>query len=287
MEYYYTIAEHLLKIEGDDANQMEKLLGFVPFKVNEPIQKDNILTIELIAQYKTDFAGEVISTFNLEENKCTFLKNNNIYALLIESPNVGTKPALTIYEANSKICRIYGNKDILFLRFSLWTAFGLLTLPYNTVAIHSSVIDYNNRAYMFLGESGTGKSTHTKLWLNNITGAELLNDDSPFLRVLGNKVYVYGSPWSGKTPCYKQTKRELGALVRLSQAPYNKIKELSVLQAVGALYPSCPPAFNRDRNLQMEISTILNTVISNYKLYHLECLPNIDSCNLSHKIISC
>ena len=149
------------------------------------------------------------------------------------------------------------------------------------VAIHSSCIVYKNKAYLFLGESGTGKSTHTRLWRENIEGAVLLNDDSPMIRVEEGKVWAYGSPWSGKTPCYKQERYELAGCVRLSQAPYNKIKKLSVLQAYGAIHPSCPPEFAYDSLLYDGVSGFIGKMLSQVPFYHLVCLPDADAARLS------
>lgn len=60
--------------------------------------------------------------------------------------------------------------------------FNIAAVARQAVAIHSSVISLNDGAVLFLGESGTGKSTHTRLWREHIPGAELLNDDSPIVR---------------------------------------------------------------------------------------------------------
>jgi hypothetical protein len=136
-------------------------------------------------------------------------------------------------------------------------------------------------AVLFLGESGTGKSTHTRLWREHIGGAFLLNDDSPFLRVEDGKVWAYGSPWSGKTPCYKQERYELKGCVRLSQAPYNRIRKLPVLQAYGAIHPSCPPEFAYDGVLYDHVSSFINRLLSAVPFYHLACLPDGAAAQLS------
>ena len=69
-------------------------------------------------------------------------------------------------------------------RFGLWSMFNIAAVARQAVAIHSSVISLNGGAVLFLGESGTGKSTHTRLWREHIPGAELLNDDSPIVRIV-------------------------------------------------------------------------------------------------------
>ena len=84
-----------------------------------------------------------------------------------------------------------------------------------------------------------GKSTHASLWLRHIEDSELLNDDNPVVRIgHQGQVIVYGSPWSGKTPCYRNVSYPLGAIVVLSQAPYNKIQRLSGIQAYVSLVAS-------------------------------------------------
>lgn len=94
------------------------------------------------------------------------------------NPTLGSNPVNGSNPAN----RIMA-PDPNHLRFALWMAVGFAGIPELTAAVHSSVIIYENQAVLFLGESGTGKSTHTRLWLENVPGTRLLNDDSPLLRL--------------------------------------------------------------------------------------------------------
>ncbi len=171
------------------------------------------------------------------------------------------------------------------MRFGLWIAFGLAITPLQAIAIHSSTIRCRDGAVLFLGESGTGKSTHTRLWREHIPGAELLNDDSPIIRFDKDSVTVYGSPWSGKAPCYKQEGWPVRGMVRLSQAPHNRIHRLPVIQAIGALIPSCPPAFAFDNRLQDCICETLSRIIAHTPVYHLECLPDAAAARLSFETV--
>ena len=74
-----------------------------------------------------------------------------------------------------------------------------------------------------MGKSGTGKSTHSRLWLENVPGATLLNDDNPIVRLTLVGAIVYGSPWSGKTPCYKN---ESAPLAGVCNGVCSRIKEV-------------------------------------------------------------
>jgi hypothetical protein len=163
--------------------------------------------------------------------------------------------------------------------------FGIIMAPIGGIAIHSSVIVKDNGAVLCLGESGTGKSTHTRLWRENIEGARLLNDDSPIIRVVDGRAMVYGSPWSGKMHCYINKCVPIRAFMRLSQAPYNKICRLPALSAIGAILPSCPPAFAYDNRLQDAVCDTVSDVLSCTPVYHLECLPDAAAAELSYSTI--
>ena len=167
------------------------------------------------------------------------------------------------------------------LRFSIGTVmmlmFAFSTARKNTLLMHSSVTVKDGKGYLFLGTSGTGKSTHSQLWINNIDGCELLNDDDPILRVESDgSVRVYGSPWSGKTPCYRNLSYPVGAIVDLHQANANRIRRLSLVEAYAAMYVSfsgCRFIKEMADGLHATNEKIVKTV----PCYALECLPNSDA----------
>ncbi len=166
-------------------------------------------------------------------------------------------------------------------RFGLWICFNIRAIAHGAVAIHSSVLTYRKGAVLCLGESGTGKSTHTRLWREQIEGAGLLNDDSPFVRIVEDQARVFGSPWSGKTPCYRNRDYPIQGFLRLSQAPENRITKLNVLQAYGALQPSCPPSFLHDERLFDATNRLLSELLSRVKVYHLACRPDREAVELA------
>lgn len=158
-------------------------------------------------------------------------------------------------------------------------ALSLAGLDHGFLLIHSSTIVCNGRALLFLGESGTGKSTHSRMWLKNIEGAALLNDDGPALRVRPNgSVTIYGSPWSGKTPCYKAESYPIGAFVRICRAPYNRLSSrLGAIQAFGATLPSCLPTLQQDEALLDRVCANLSAVLKSAPAFRMECLPDGDA----------
>ncbi len=187
---------------------------------------------------------------------------------------------------------VYATTDITeahhpaLFRFGLWVIYNLAALPRRAVAVHTSTIVYDGGAVLFLGESGTGKSTHTRLWREHIAGATLLNDDSPVVRISGEGLAeVCGSPWSGKTPCYIDRQLPIRGIVRLSQAPANKMRRLRPIEAIGALLPSCPPMFLQDEGLQDAMCALISEVVAQVPVYHLECLPDKAAAELSFQTV--
>ena len=137
-----------------------------------------------------------------------------------------------------------------------------------------------------MGRSGTGKSTHSALWLRHLPGTELLNDDSPFIRLQpAGAPLVYGSPWSGKSPCYRPLRLPIAAIVRLEQGPRNIIRPLRPLEAAGALLPSAPPSFARDERLLATLCRILSQLIAQVPVYHLACRPDAEAARLACRTI--
>lgn len=143
------------------------------------------------------------------------------------------------------------------------------------------LIDQQELGYLFLGHSGTGKSTHARMWLQAFDDAWLLNDDNPILRVMEDgEVRVYGSPWSGKTPCYNNAYARVGGIVKLSQAPHNKIRTLSLPEAYAYMLSSAS-GLKMDRHMADCMYESIKHVITHVKCYHLECLPNTEAAEVA------
>ena len=275
MNKTYRIAGHPFRITGERICQaVSRIEGFQPFECEEgdPL-------FEFAEGTEAPKMEHVQYTFSYEDVSAEFGRWKNGFLLSLKPEK--EEAFLLWSQDGSSIIMMSGNWSVRLYRFALWVGYGLMTLPYQTVAIHSSCIIYKNKAILFLGESGTGKSTHTRLWREHIPGAVLLNDDSPIVRVEEEKIWAYGSPWSGKTPCYKQERYELAGCVRLSQAPYNKIKQLCVLQGYGAIHPSCPPEFAYDSMLYDHVSDFISNLLSRVPFYHLACLPDEEAAHLS------
>lgn len=168
--------------------------------------------------------------------------------------------------------------DSYFLTHALMVAYMLATTGNGTLMIHASTVLYAGKAYMFQGKSGTGKSTHASLWTANIEGAELLNDDNPVIRFTADgTAMAYGSPWSGKTHCYRNVAAPIGALVRIVRARENELRRLPVLQAYASLTTSVGfLPFLSEEAREMRHKTI-ERLIGAVECCEMHCRPDADA----------
>ena len=167
-----------------------------------------------------------------------------------------------------------GRHEKMAIDNALMIMFALATADKGTVLFHAAAVSYEGRGYMFLGPSGTGKSTHASLWQRYIAGTALVNDDNPVVRIdEDGTATVYGSPWSGKTPCYRNVSYPLSGIVVLSQAPYNKIQRLSGIYAYAALVESISGK-RWDERIADGLHQTENALASSVPVWHLECLPD-------------
>lgn len=205
------------------------------------------------------------------------LQSMNICARMTVSADFSRAQLAT---ANTEAVGEFAVNNALMLLFAFRTA------PLGTLELHASVILNGGFGYLFLGKSGTGKSTHSRLWLNHIPGSELLNDDNPIIRIgEDGAIRVYGSPWSGKTPCYRNLDAPVGAIVRLNQYPENRIRRCSLFEAYATVYPSCS-GLRAIPEIGDGMHASIEKVALEIPCYVLDCLPDAAAARLSHDTIA-
>lgn len=174
--------------------------------------------------------------------------------------------------------RSYGLNSAMMLSFAFASA------SRQTLLIHASTVVQGNYGYAFLAKSGTGKSTQVAMWLNYLPGCELLNDDNPIVRVIDGKTYLFGSPWSGKTPCYRNRKVLAGAFVKIMRAKSNSVERDDTLEAWGTLLASVS-SMKWDKGIYEMTCNTIKLLIETTDVYTLHCLPDKESAVICNKAI--
>lgn len=109
-------------------------------------------------------------------------------------------------------------------------------LKHDTFLMHGSVVAVSGEAFLFTAPSGTGKTTHTRLWLENIPGSYVVNGDKPLVRVRDGFTEACGTPWSGKEGMNTNVIVPLKAICLLTRGEKNTIREMSFLEAYPHLF---------------------------------------------------
>lgn len=105
-------------------------------------------------------------------------------------------------------------------------------LDKDIVLFHCSALQFRGKAYLFTAPSGTGKSTHTRLWREYFgSDVQMINDDKPLLKICSEKVTVFGTPFAGKEGLQTNTSAPVAGIVLLHQDTQNRIRRLSEEEA--------------------------------------------------------
>jgi hypothetical protein len=219
---------------------------------------------------------------------------------LIRISQIATSPICCELACNGDFThgQLYIAGDCQDVRFcidnGLMLMYAFRTAPLMTLEMHAAVVvkkvpefqgsngskGENALGYLFLGHSGTGKSTHARQWLAAFEDAWLLNDDNPILRVMNDgQVRVYGSPWSGKTPCYKNESALVGGIVKLSQAPVNQTDTITLPQAYAYMLSSAS-GLKMEQSMADNLFETIKHIITHTPCYHLACLPNQEAASV-------
>lgn len=149
-------------------------------------------------------------------------------------------------------------------------------LYYDTILMHGAVIAIGNNSYMFSAPSGTGKTTHIKLWLNNVDGCYVVNGDKPLIRIQNDKVYACGTPWSGNEHLNKNVITSLKSIVIMERAECNSIEKISFSQ----VYPYLIQQTFRPRDVEKvkKVLSLLSRLYGKVSFWRFQCNNFNDDC---------
>ena len=157
-------------------------------------------------------------------------------------------------------------------------------LQFDGMLLHSSAVVKDGKAYLFTASCGTGKSTHTQLWLNNFEDAFILNDDKPALRLEDGIFYAYGTPWSGKYDQSCNMRVPVAGICVLQRGETNKIEAYA---GKDALYHILEQTMRANSPvLQGKLLELLDKLMTQVPIWKLECNMEPEAAYLSYRIMS-
>lgn len=292
--YTYRVAEQLFAIEGDE-RCLIAAANLAPFRVPDGLYPESDERFRIRLQ-QTDAFGEVedfthffTDTSEADMPRIEVYRNDGGWLFRIAQVADAQLCCELRADKAFRHATLTLLKDLnpYVLRFAIDNAamllFAFSTAHYGVLEMHAAVVVHEGKARLFLGHSGTGKSTHARQWLAQYHTAYLLNDDNPILRIDADKrVWVYGSPWSGKTPCYRNERVPVAGIVQLRQAPENSIIELSPSQAYAFMLSSCSGLKVLHEAMDGLHDTISQIVFA-VPIKQLNCLPDKAAARLCYE----
>ena len=175
--------------------------------------------------------------------------------------------------------------DALLERTAVQRKIAEKLFAHDVLLFHGSVIAVDGEAYLFTAQSGTGKSTHTRLWRKMLGDkAVMVNDDKPFLRILGDGIRVCGSPWNGKHKLGANIDVPLKAICILERGEENEIHRISSSEALLMLLQQS----SRPQNpgLLPKYMELLDKLANKTAFYRLACNMDPSAAELSYSTMS-
>ena len=156
---------------------------------------------------------------------------------------------------------------------------------YDALLFHGSVVAVDGEAYLFTAKSGTGKSTHTRLW-RELFGARavMVNDDKPILRFDDGGVQVCGNPWNGKHHLGENICRPLKAVCVLGRGEENRIWKIAPREALLMLMQQSNRP--RDPRLMPKYMELIDTMTRRVDFYRLECNMEPEAALVAYRAMS-
>ena len=279
---------------------LAQMMNYEPFGITQELDTEPIFTLKVEQNGLLSMEQREVYPHVFTENSEDDMPRIEVYRSLekewlIRISQIATSPICCELVCDADFTRgmLHIDAECQDVRFcidnGLMLMFAFRTAPLMTLEMHAAVVVRREamgngligevrgdeaKGYLFLGHSGTGKSTHARQWLAAFEDAWLLNDDNPILRVMDNgEARVYGSPWSGKTPCYKNESAPVGGIIKLSQAPENKIQTISLPQAYAYMLSSAS-GLKMEQTMADNMFETIKHIITHIPCYHLACLPN-------------
>lgn len=155
---------------------------------------------------------------------------------------------------------------------------------YNGTMFHCAAIEYKGKAYLFTAPSGTGKSTHIRLWKKLLgDDVKIINGDKPVIRVHNDEVLVHGTPWRGKEGYGANTSAPLGGVFLLGRGEVNSVEKASVQEAVKTLLSQMYTT--RNKNDMQKLLAIIEKIIVTAPVFKLKCNMDISAAETALKAV--
>ncbi len=261
-------------------NRALRLLpSFEPFRVKKRVPTRDLLfslNVDNTLEPFPETASAPIKSYeNANGSIVVTQAEDGSYQFIVKNIK-GESCSLLHLNPSSPICKCALRGPVGRRRYGLNNAimmvFAFTSSRKNALLIHASTVRKDGLAYAFTAESGTGKSTHVAQWMAALPNCDIINDDNPIIRLTPEPM-LYGSPWSGKTSCFRNTKAPLRAIAKVIRAEENRVEPSETVDSFITILTSCATMRWNSEIYNAACSTIKGFV-EGLPIFNLYCLPN-------------
>ncbi len=235
-------------------------------------------------------AGQIGAVTSLFESTAQFFRaylteEAADFAVTVAPDNLVFEQAELDEEARLEGFRRRRFTDPFLERAAIQRAFAEHLLDHDTLLLHGSTVAVDGQAYLFTARSGTGKSTHTRLW-REVFGnrAIMINDDKPFLQLRPDGIFACGSPWSGKHGLDSNVTLPLRGICILERGSENRILPMNAEEALPMLLHQSYQPLVKETAARMD--SLVRRLASNIPLWHMECTKEQSAAIIAHGAMS-
>lgn len=204
------------------------------------------------------------------------------FSVVVTKENIDFEQADLLEEAHRDGFKPRVFTDPFLERAAIQRAFAEYLLDFDILLFHGSAIAVDGEGFLFTAHSGTGKSTHTRLW-REVFGsrAVMINDDKPFLQIAENSVILHGSPWSGKHGLDANISVPLKGLCMLERGLENTICPADVTGIMPILQKQC--YFPLEESRHRQVYRLIEDLAKNVPFWHLRCNKQPEAAKVSYE----
>ena len=197
--------------------------------------------------------------------------------------DINYEKIVNIREAQIEGIPVVDYPDSYLETLALYRKIATKMLDFDTFLMHGAVVAVGDKAWLFTAPSGTGKTTHINLWLDNIPGSYVVNGDKPLIHI-GDECTVYGTPWAGKEGMNRNVGVKLCGIVILNRGAENHIEKVPMTQILPTLIQQC---YRPNNKLELEKTLgLLSRLGKKIPMYQLYCNMDPEAALVSYNILN-
>ncbi len=271
MEKFYNVVGQVIKIDGEEERLIIEERGLKEFRCSGPFF-DRRLCFRVVEKLSSEEGKCVYG----DANKVVYRDNNKEIRYIGSADNLINDAYMRIQRQGTESMIEVRNNSIKGYIISKIILNAMeaehFVIENNGIILHSSYIEWNNKAILFTAPSGNGKSTQADLWASH-RQAEIINGDRAVIRRIDGKIFADGIPFSGSSIYCKNRTLPLAAIVYLEKAPVTTIQKMKGIRAFQSVWEGCTINTWDKEDVEKGIS-LVEKVIQSVPIYHLACTPD-------------